>query len=114
MSGRDDLDRAALRAQLEERRKELERHGEGEGDKTGTVTLDQQAVGRLSRMDALQGQQMALAQARRREAEIKRIDATLARLDDEDYGFCDDCGDAISAKRLELDPTARTCIDCAG
>jgi len=114
MSGRDDIDRAALRAALEARRDELERHGESEADKTGTVTLDQQAVGRLSRMDALQGQQMALAQARRREAEIKRIDATLARLDDEDFGYCDECGDAIALRRIELDPTVRTCIGCAG
>lgn len=114
MSDRDDLDRKALRAQLETRRRELERHGDGEAEKTGTVTLDQQAVGRLSRMDALQGQQMALAQARRREAEIKRIDATLARLDGDEYGYCDECGDPIAIRRLELDPTVRTCIDCAG
>jgi DnaK suppressor protein len=114
MSGRDDLDRAALRAQLEARRGELERHGESEADKTGTVTLDQQAIGRLSRMDALQGQQMALAQARRREAEIRRIDTTLSRLDTDDYGYCDECGDVIAIRRLELDPTVRTCIDCAG
>ena len=45
-----------------------------------TVTLDQQAVGRLSRMDALQNQAMAQAQARRRAAERQRIHAALARM----------------------------------
>ena len=114
MSGRNDIDRTALRATLETQRAELERHADGEAEKILTVTLDQQAVGRLSRIDAMQGQQMALAQARRREAELKRIEATLARLDDEEFGYCSECGDAIAIRRLELDPTAQTCIDCAG
>ena len=113
MTGRTDLDRAALRATLEERRDTLRRHAGGEAEKTGTVTLDQQAVGRLSRIDAMQGQQMALAQARRREAELKRIEATLARLDGEDYGYCSECDDEIAIRRLTLDPTATTCIACA-
>ena len=113
MSGRGDLDRAALRATLEKRRETLLRHGDGEAERTGTVTLDQQSVGRLSRIDAMQGQQMALAQARRREAELKRIEATLARLDDEEYGYCSKCGDDIAVRRLTLDPTATTCIACA-
>jgi DnaK suppressor protein len=114
MSGRDDLDRTHLRGVLETRRAELERHAAGEAEKTGTVTLDQQSVGRLSRMDAMQGQQMALAQTRRREAELLRIEATLQRLDDDAYGYCSDCDDAIAVRRLELDPTVQICIGCAG
>lgn len=114
MSGRTDLDRDAMRATLKAQQTELVRQGEGEAEKTGTVVLDQQSVGRLSRIDAMQGQEMALAQARRREASLKRIEATLARLDSEDYGYCIECGDDIVTKRLELDPTALTCIDCAG
>ncbi len=113
MTARTNLDRAALRATLEARRTELERQGEGEAEKTRTVTLDQQAVGRLSRMDALQGQEMALAQARRRSAELGRIGTTLARLDGDTYGYCVKCDDEIAVKRLELDPTLQTCIDCA-
>ena len=113
MNGRSDLDRAALRTTLEARRAELERQGAGEAGKTGTVVLDQQSVGRLSRIDALQGQEMALAQARRREASLNRIAITLARLDSDDYGYCVECGDEIAVRRLELDPTVQTCIDCA-
>lgn len=113
MSGRNDLDRTALRATLEARHADLERHGAGEAGRTGTVELDQQAVGRLSRIDALQGQEMALAQARRREAELKRIKTALERLDTEDYGYCITCGDDIAVRRLELDPAVQTCIECA-
>ncbi|GAA0781201.1 TraR/DksA family transcriptional regulator [Roseibium denhamense] len=78
-----------------------------------TVALDQQAVGRLSRMDALQGQAMAQASERQRRADIQRIHAALNRLDDGDYGYCVSCGEEIAAKRLYVDPLAAFCIACA-
>nr|WP_299656728.1 TraR/DksA C4-type zinc finger protein [uncultured Tateyamaria sp.] len=77
-----------------------------------TVQLDQQAVGRLSRMDALQYQAMAQAQARRRQTERQRIRAALKRIEDGDYGYCSDCGEDIEPKRLEADPTIPRCLDC--
>lgn len=77
------------------------------------VELDQTRVGRLSRMDALQGQEMARAAERRRDTEIRKIDAALARLDSDDYGWCVRCGEEIAAKRLALDPAVPVCIDCA-
>jgi len=82
-----------------------------EGQKT--VELDQQSVGRLARMDALQNQAMAQAGGRRREGLARRIDAALARVADGTYGECLDCGEDIPEKRLELDPTAPLCISCA-
>ena len=77
-----------------------------------TVELDQQAVGRLSRMDALQNQAMAQAQARRRGAERLRIQAALQRLAEEEYGFCTDCGEEIEPARLAVDPSIPKCLDC--
>jgi len=82
-----------------------------EGQKT--VELDQQSVGRLARMDALQNQAMAQAGGRRREGLALRIDAALARIDEGTYGECLDCGEDIAVKRLELDPTTPLCISCA-
>ena len=78
-----------------------------------TVTLDQQAVGRLSRMDALQNQAMANAQHGRRAVQRTRLKAALARIDEGEFGYCEDCGDDIAPARLDLDPTARVCISCA-
>ena len=52
----------------------------------GPVTLDQESVGRLSRIDAMQVQAMALAQARRRQEKRAAIDAALARIDDGEFG----------------------------
>ncbi len=78
-----------------------------------TVQLDQQAVGRLSRMDAIQNQAMAKAQAARRQTETTRLRAALVRIDEGEFGYCEDCGDDIAPKRLELDPAAAKCIACA-
>lgn len=77
------------------------------------VTLDQQSVGRLSRMDALQQQAMAEAVETRRAHEARRIDAALARIADGSFGECLRCGELIARKRLELDPTIPNCVDCA-
>jgi DnaK suppressor protein len=43
---------------------------------------------------------------------IKKIEETIARIDRDDYGFCNNCGVEIGLKRLEARPTATLCIDC--
>jgi DnaK suppressor protein len=43
---------------------------------------------------------------------VRKIDKTIARLDDDDYGYCDACGVEIGLQRLEVRPTADLCIDC--
>lgn len=77
------------------------------------VQLDQQSVGRLSRMDALQSQAMAKAQQVRRDLQTRRLHAALARVEIESFGYCDECGESIAPKRLDLDPAVITCIGCA-
>ncbi len=78
-----------------------------------TVELDQQSMGRLSRMDAMQRQAIAQATGRSRSHEIARLEAALARIDAGTYGECLRCGEEIDARRLEVDPAATLCIDCA-
>ncbi|KJS38457.1 MAG: hypothetical protein VR70_09835 [Rhodospirillaceae bacterium BRH_c57] len=113
MSTRKDIDPVALRAHLMERRADLERDDADHRGDRAPVELDQQAVGRLSRMDAMQVQAMAVATHERRLREIARIDAALKRLDDGDFGYCVSCDEPIAAKRLDLDPAVPTCIKCA-
>jgi len=43
---------------------------------------------------------------------IRKIEKTIARVDADDYGFCDACGIDIGLQRLEVRPTADLCIDC--
>jgi DnaK suppressor protein len=77
------------------------------------VALDQDSVGRLSRIDAMQVQAMALAQQRRRQSERVAIDAALRRIDEGEFGYCLRCGKDIALARLEQNPSVTTCIDCA-
>ncbi|MDX1604668.1 MAG: RNA polymerase-binding protein DksA [Candidatus Competibacterales bacterium] len=43
---------------------------------------------------------------------LRKIDKTLRRLDNDDYGYCDSCGEEIGLRRLEARPTAELCIEC--
>jgi DnaK suppressor protein len=78
-----------------------------------TVELDQTTIGRVSRMDALQGQAMAKESHQRRIVQLQRIEASLQRLEKGTFGLCLRCGEEIHVKRLEFDPTAPLCIECA-
>lgn len=107
------IDREALRQKLQQMKSELERQEAMSEADRATVELDQQSVGRLSRIDALQVQAMAMATQRRRRAELDRIIAALRRIDTEDFGYCDKCGEEIAATRLKHNPAATTCVECA-
>jgi len=108
------LDLEAARARLTVRRDELNALSSNSADDRGAVELDQQSVGRLSRMDAMQRQAMAQAQERARAAELARLDQAMRRLEDGEYGWCATCGEEIAAARLEVDPAAAVCVECAG
>lgn len=82
-------------------------------DSTRPVVLDQTSVGRLSRMDAMQGQAMAIESQRRREVQLQRILAALERIRNGEYGYCLVCEEEIHLPRLETDPAAPLCLDCA-
>lgn len=81
-------------------------------DATQPVELDQTGMGRLSRMDAMQAQQMALEGARRRKRQLQRIDGALRRIEAGEYGRCFICEEEIGAGRLSVDPTITRCMDC--
>jgi DnaK suppressor protein len=77
------------------------------------VELDQTRVGRLSRIDALQGQAMSQETQQRRQQALRQITLALRRIDDEDYGYCQTCGEDIPPERLVADPAANYCVACA-
>jgi DnaK suppressor protein len=110
---RDDLDNDHFKAQLATLKIELSASSEAAKESRQAVELDQSKVGRLSRMDAIQGQAMAQETERRRVLQLQRIDAALARLDEDEYGYCAACGEDIPEKRLDLDPAIPTCVGCA-
>ncbi|MFK7928462.1 MAG: TraR/DksA family transcriptional regulator [Myxococcota bacterium] len=71
------------------------------------------AQGRVSRADAMQQQQMALAEERRIEARLRGIDGALKRLDEGCFGECTRCGEDILRRRLSIRPESALCMPCA-
>lgn len=102
-----------LRRRLVERRRVLREETQNGESWRATVELDQQSVGRLSRMDAIQQQAMAQAANGRRQGEMARIEAALARIEEGEFGWCARCGEPIGRRRLDVDATVSGCIACA-
>ena len=113
MSEQPQIDLGAIQARLRARREELLRLTAAHEDESDPVEVDQSRVGRLSRMDALQSQAMAVEVERRRELELARIESALERIEQGEYGNCVSCGEPIAPRRLELDPATPLCVSCA-
>ena len=79
---------------------------------TKPVDLDE-PIGRVSRGDALQQQQMALANLRKAKQRLESIERAITRYQNGEYGACFECGEDISFKRLKALPEATICIECA-
>jgi DnaK suppressor protein len=108
------MDLAKLRSQMIEERQSLMALSDKGRASRDPVVLDQTSVGRLSRMDAMQMQAMAIESERRRQTRIKRIDAAIKRIDEGEFGYCARCGEEIAERRLEADATAPFCTRCTG
>lgn len=96
-----------MRANLQERAREL-------ADAGARVVLDQTRVGRLSRMDAMQAQEMALSAERQCQAQLAAIEGALGRIERGLFGVCFICGEPIAPARLALNPTHTRCVECVG
>ena len=84
-----------------------------EKDETAQAVKPDNAIGRLSRIDAMQLQQMSIELRRQREAELSRLERALRLIEEGDYGMCPRCEDDIEPKRLEAAPDAIFCFKCA-
>ena len=83
-----------------------------EGGRSETVDLDQ-PIGRLSRMDAMQQQEMAKAERRRAELRLERVAVALEAFEDDEYGWCRDCEEPIGYRRLMARPDSFFCHACS-
>jgi DnaK suppressor protein len=108
----NDRDLQQFRAKLTTMQAELRAVSEAATGVTKPVELDQTSVGRISRMDAMQLQQMLRETARRRKQLLVKIDGALRRLETGRFGPCFQCGEQIDLRRLDADPTITRCRDC--
>lgn len=107
------MDLEHYKKRLEERLAEITSAQRASAGDREPVELDQARFGRLTRMDAMQQQQMAQAAGRMAQFEVLRIQAALARIEKGEFGICLACEEEISDKRLDFDPSLPTCIECA-
>src|SRR3546814_5004316 len=93
------LDLDLYRQKLLDRRAELQLEDESVVADRAPVALDQESVGRLSRIDAMQVQAMALAQQRRRQSERNANDAALLRFDEDAFRSAEQTSELQSLMR---------------
>ena len=103
---------AAIRKRLLQLEKNLSQQMEINRDAASIVALDQTSVGRVSRMEAIQQQSIALSTRRKTCLRLKRVQAALRALADNGYGFCGQCNELITFERLLARPEANLCISC--
>ena len=80
-------------------------------DELDTVDLEQ-PIGRVSRVDAIQQQQMAAARHRRHALQLKQVVVALKAVADDEFGYCKRCGDPIGYLRLNARPETPCCVPC--
>jgi DnaK suppressor protein len=80
---------------------------------TAAPVAPDNAIGRLTRLDAMQAQQMALALRERQRIQLQKVEQALRLIEKGEYGTCRKCGEEIAAKRLEVAPESTLCVHCA-
>ncbi|MFC1610411.1 TraR/DksA family transcriptional regulator [Myxococcota bacterium] len=103
-----------LRADLVELRRSLTEAVVADEAASKPVILDQSSVGRLSRMDAMQVQQMAKASLRSHQLRLKQVGQALRLSETDEYGACRRCEEPIGFRRLKARPETPFCLRCQG
>lgn len=97
---------------LKQKQTELQLQLEHNRESADPVKLDQQSVGRVSRMDAIQQQQMNMANREQATLLLKDITMALNRIDSNEYGSCILCDEGVGFARLQAQPHAPLCLSC--
>ena len=71
------------------------------------------AIGRISRMDAINNKSVNEASLRQMEAKLKQLEIALKKIDEPGFGQCVRCGKPIAEGRLMLMPESNRCVHCA-
>ena len=112
--GKEDYMNARQLAHFRKMLEEMKRDLSQDIDRTVHTMQDEATIFADPNDRASQESDMSL-ELRNRDRErklIKKIDESIARIEDGEYGYCDSCGVEIGLKRLEARPTATLCIDC--
>ena len=105
-------EREELHRELEALERELQASLDGSADAARPVELDQPAVGRVSRIDAIQQQKMIEANRAAARSRLDLVRSALRRFEAGEYGECLACGEPVGFARLKARPESLFCIDC--
>lgn len=105
--------RQEIMKQIQEQIVELRLEIKNMEERAETVNLDQSSIGRLSRMDSLTNQGIVLSSLNKAKVRLARLEMALKEVDDDEFGFCENCGEEIALKRLRAMPESKLCIHCA-
>ena len=71
------------------------------------------AIGRISRMDAIQNKSVTEAALRKNKEKLQNLEYALAKVDEDDFGLCVKCKQTIPLGRILIVPQSRTCVNCS-
>jgi len=97
---------------LEDSLQEIEKYL-AKSEASAEAVAPDKSLGRLSRMEAMQDQQLVLEVRRRHKRRKLEIIQAISRLEQGKYGNCSFCGTVISEDRLNAFPEVQTCVKCA-
>ncbi len=106
------MDKAAIRQQLEAQIAKTEDAVEKYKGMVQPISPDD-AIGRVSRMDAIVNKSVVEASLRQAERKLTKLKVMQTKIDDEKFGLCTRCKNPIPVQRLLLMPQSSKCVRCA-
>ncbi len=108
----DQKNQDAYQNLLQESLGEIEEYLAKTEESAEAVSPDK-SLGRLSRMEAMQDQQLLLEARRRKKMQKVAVLSALQRIENGQFGICMFCGKPIASERLEVAPESSTCVSCS-
>ncbi len=108
----DPLRAQYFQKRLETLKTELEAAVKTNTEDSEVVSLEQ-SIGRIARMEAIYAQQTAMELKQRQKNRVKAVEQALKKIGQGRYGICARCRKPIAEERLEIQPEAVVCVQCA-
>lgn len=108
----EKMDKTAIRNLLDQEIVKTEKKIEEYEEMSSPVSPDD-AIGRVSRMDAINNKSVTEAALRQSKDKLSKLRHALHRVDEDDFGLCKRCSKAIPVMRVALMPQSPFCVNCA-
>lgn len=107
-----EIDRVAIKQRILEEVTSVEEHVLELKELTKPISPEN-AIGRISRMDAINNKSVNEASLRQAEIKLKQLKIALAKINKDDFAICTRCQKPIPLGRIMLMPQANKCVNCA-